>query len=387
MRRYFLMGVLPLLALFLGLTLSSSQAPPAEPLSAAEFQNLSLKLSERSGYFGTDNLVSNETSYLHVRRIIEDTVEPGQAYLGVGPDQNFTYIAQARPSIAFIVDIRRDNLLHHLYFKAIFNEATDRWRYLSLLFGRKLPDGEELPALAGASQLAARMEDLAPDREYFEANFQRLFDSLREAFPDLVLESDRPKVWSIASTFFEDGLQVRYEIPGRPMLTFFPSYAQLMSETDLDGNRGHYLDSEADYQFVRALERANRVIPVVGNFGGPKALKAVGEEVKSRGLRVSVFYLSNVEFYLFRSGIYRRFVENVASLPIDRKSLLVRSYFNNWFGTWRTHPNAVLNYFSTSLAQSTERFLDLDRRHPYDNYWDLVTRDYVGAPAQPAPVF
>lgn len=386
MRRYFLFGVPPALLLFLGITLSSSP-PTVEALDANEFQNLSLRLSERSGYFGTDNLVSNETSYLHVKAIIQDRVEPGQAYLGVGPDQNFTYIAESRPAIVFIVDIRRDNLLQHLYFKSIFSEAGNRWEYMSILFGKPLPEGERFDPKAGAADLVERFQELPSDEEYFSRNSTRLFDSLRASFPDLVMEEDRAKMMSIASAFFRNGLEVRYEIPGRPMLTFFPSYADLMLETDLQGNRGHYLDSEEDYQFVRGLELTNRIIPVVGNFGGVKALKAVGDEVRRRGLKVSVFYLSNVEFYLFRSGIYRRFVENVRNLPVDQDSLLLRSYFNNWFGTWRTHPNAVVNYFSTSLAQSIPRFLELDGKQPYDNYWDLVTRDYVGAPARPTPVF
>jgi hypothetical protein len=55
----------------------------------------------------------------------------GGAYLGVGPDQNFSYIADIRPAVAFIVDIRRDNLLLHLLFKALFADAGTRVEYLA----------------------------------------------------------------------------------------------------------------------------------------------------------------------------------------------------------------------------------------------------------------
>ena len=79
------------------------------------------QLSERGGYFDTDNLISNEKSYLHVIPALRDGGVTGGAYIGVGPDQNFSYIAQVRPAIAFIVDIRRDNLLLHLLFKALFS--------------------------------------------------------------------------------------------------------------------------------------------------------------------------------------------------------------------------------------------------------------------------
>jgi hypothetical protein len=37
-------------------------------------------------------------------------------YVGVGPYQNFTYISALDPDIAFVVDIRRKNLLHHLLY-------------------------------------------------------------------------------------------------------------------------------------------------------------------------------------------------------------------------------------------------------------------------------
>lgn len=384
-RRGYWLGIIPSLLLFLGIARFPVTSAPANQISDAEFQNISLRLSERSGFFGTDNLVSNETSFLHVKQDIEDFAEPGKAYVGVGPDQNFTYIAASQPSIAFIIDIRRDNLIHHLYYKGLFLNARNRWQYLSLLFGRRL-DSVKQERKASAAELVRELNRVPRDQEFFEGNFDRIFRQLQERFPKLLVEIDRAKMYSIASTFFEDGFDVRYEIPGRPMLTFFPSFGHLMQETDLKGKMGHYLNSETDFQILKELQETNRIIPVVGNFGGPSALKGIGDEIRSRGLTVSVFYLSNVEFYLFRNGIFRRFVDNVSNLPIDDKSLFIRSYFNNWFGTWRTHPNAVHNYFSTSLAQRIQRFLELDEKHEYENYWDLVTRDYLGAPARPSQV-
>ncbi len=383
-RRYWL-GIVPSLLLFAGVARFPTSPVQESQVSSQSFENTSLRLSERSGFFGTDNLVSNETSFLHVQRDIEHFAEPGQAYVGVGPDQNFTYIAAAKPSIAFIIDIRRDNLLHHLYYKGIFLNSRNRWEYLSQLFGRPL-DSIEPNKAANAADLVDKIDRISRDQQYFESSFDRLFNNLRERFPKLLVEIDRAKMYSVASTFFEDGFDVRYEIPGRPMLTFFPSFGQLMRETDLKGNMGHYLNSEKDFQFLKNLQEGNRIIPVVGNFGGPSALKGIGTELRNRGLTVSVFYLSNVEFYLFRNGIYRRFVENVRHLPTNGRSLFIRSYFNNWFGTWRTHPHAVQNYFSTSLAQHIQRFLELDDKRPYHNYWDLVTRDYVGASARPTSV-
>ena len=85
-------------------------------------------LSEPDGYFDTDNLISNERSYLEVLPELERRNVRGGAYIGVGPDQNFSYIAHIRPSVAFILDIRRDNLLLHLLFKALFQAGANARR-------------------------------------------------------------------------------------------------------------------------------------------------------------------------------------------------------------------------------------------------------------------
>src|SRR3989442_2839045 len=86
-------------------------APPRPAQDAPGFAAQIASLSERGGYFDTDNLISNESSYLQVLPELRRRNVHGGAYLGVGPDQNFTYIAQVRPAAAVIVDIQRDNLL------------------------------------------------------------------------------------------------------------------------------------------------------------------------------------------------------------------------------------------------------------------------------------
>src|SRR4030095_5831246 len=108
-------AALPILALlggilgFYGVSLAQFSGSPA-------FAQQIHELSEPGGSFDTDNLSSNERSYLHILPALRQ-VRGGGAYIGVGPDQNFSYIAAARPSIAFLIDVRRDNLLLHLLFK------------------------------------------------------------------------------------------------------------------------------------------------------------------------------------------------------------------------------------------------------------------------------
>src|SRR5215208_4153042 len=118
---------------------STSVAPATQAKDHKEFAALSARLSEGPGFFDSDNLISNETSYLHVFGRLSEYKLRGGVYLGVGPDQNFTYIAKIRPTRAIMIDIRRDNLLQHLLFKTLFVQARNRIEYLCLFFGKPFP--------------------------------------------------------------------------------------------------------------------------------------------------------------------------------------------------------------------------------------------------------
>ena len=104
-----------------------------------DFAQLVARLSEKAGYFGSDNLVSNELTYQHVLGKLAESGVKGGVYLGVGPDQNFTYMAQIKPKLAIMIDIRRDALLQHVMFKSLFMMSRSRVDYLSNLFARPLP--------------------------------------------------------------------------------------------------------------------------------------------------------------------------------------------------------------------------------------------------------
>src|SRR5262249_51445710 len=104
-----------------------------------------------------------------------------------------------------------------------------------------------------------------------------------------------------------------------------PTYADLMVATDESGAMRAYLASDESFKFMKKLETDNMVVPLVGNFSGPKAIRAVGEYLKENGAVVSVFYLSNVEEYLRQDGVWNAFCENVASLPVDETSTFIRS--------------------------------------------------------------
>ena len=362
-------------AAFLLSVLGQSQTA-ALHLSDERFQQLILELSEPPGYFDTDNLISNESSYLHVVPELAKVAQTGQVYLGVGPDQNFTYIVHVQPSLAIILDLRHENLLQHLYLKKLIELSRNRCDYLSKLFGKPLPSDSQSNCPIDAAGLVLYFSKLASDSAFFENTFSRIWQSILTRFPNLVRTEDRLICSNFAFAFFEDNFSLKFRSHFRRPRPYYPSYGALMVETDRTGKMGHYLNDESAFQLLRRMQLENRILPVVGDFAGSKALKKMGEYLKKQNYVVSAFYLSNVEFYLFRNRRFTQFTENVARLPIDNSSVFIRSYFNHG----RDHPQTVPGYPVTSLLQGIGSFLREHQTQPYLSYFDLVTRDYLTTP-------
>src|SRR5882762_3173716 len=141
-------------------------------LSDEAFWKLVTDFSEPGGYFRSDNFVSNETMFQYVIPELKKTTKHDGVYMGVGPDQNFTYIVALQPAIAFIVDIRRQNLVLHLMYKALIELSEDRAEFVSRLFSRPRPAG-----LDGSSSAAALLEAYAsalPSDELFARNLRQV---------------------------------------------------------------------------------------------------------------------------------------------------------------------------------------------------------------------
>src|SRR3954465_3044809 len=113
---------------------------PAQ-LSDREFWQLATDVSEPGGFFRSDNFLSNEMGFLFPIAELKRTTKPGGVYLGVGPEQNFTYIAALQPKMAVLFDIRRQMMVHHLMYKALFELSADRAEFLSKLFSRPRKTG------------------------------------------------------------------------------------------------------------------------------------------------------------------------------------------------------------------------------------------------------
>jgi len=306
--------------------LCTAVAPAPQP--AVPFAAQIASLSEPAGYFDTDNLISNERSYLQVLPDLRQRGVRGGAYIGVGPDQNFSYIAEIRPSIAFIVDVRRDNMLLHLLFKALFAESRTRVEYLAQLLGRPVPADLASWRTAPIDRLVAYMDATAPLASP-TALRRRLDTTIARAGVPLSAE-DRATIDRFHRRFIADGLALRFESTGRPPQAYNPTLRDLLRETDATGRQANYLAVEDAFQFVKGLQARDLVIPVVGDLSGPSAVAAIGKVLASRRELLSAFYVSNVEFYLFGAGRFPQFVSNLDRVPHARNSVLIRSIFGRF---------------------------------------------------------
>jgi hypothetical protein len=309
---------------------ATSLGTPEEPwparLDDQQFWAIVRRFSEPDGTFSpkgayrSDNLVSNERSLqqifpalLHLRR--------SGAYLGVGPEQNFTYIAALEPSIAFVIDIRRENLLLHLMYKALAEESADRVDFLSRLFARARPSG--LAPTSSIESIFAAFERSPRSAQLTQRTPRMIVDRLRDTHGFRLSAEDEAGITAVYSKFAEGGPQISWDPSGG---SWIPSYAELMAQADLQGQQRSYLASEQAFQVFRRYQLRNRIVPVVGDFGGPTTLQAISRYLARENTVVAAFYTSNVEVYLGDGR--QRFLTNAMALPRDERSTFIRTRFN-----------------------------------------------------------
>lgn len=349
----------------------SAPLPAQRPdsLSPTEFAALSARLSDRGGYFDTDNLISNEQSLLHPLTVLDRRGVRGGVYIGVGPDQNFNYLARVAPRLAIIADVRRDNLLHHLLFKALFTSTSSRVEFLALWLGRPAP-------APSARVLAWPVDSLvawAARTPITPASVDAALRTVRARLTTFGIPLDSQDLATITRfhrAFITDGIGLRFTSTGRAPRPYYPTLGQLLAERDLDGRQGSYLASETAFRVVQSLERRNLIIPVVGDLAGPKVLPAVAALLRQRGDAVSVLYTSNVEDYLIRAGTFATFVRHVQALPRTPESVIIRS----WFGGPGSHPLNVPGYYTTQLVEPMDAFARDVGVARVTRYADLVFR-------------
>jgi hypothetical protein len=304
-----------------------------ERLSDADFWALVDSVSEPGGYFRiADNFTSNEREIGQLYTMLRDRGTRGGVYLGVGPEQNFTYIAAIRPQMAFIVDIRRQAVMQHLMFKAIFEMAADRAEFISILFSRPRPQ-----ALDSTTAIQAIWEAYWPvksDSAAFLSNFARILELLTRTHGFTFTPDETAQLKWVYDNFFGWGPVISTRGgPGGGGGGNGTTFAHLTGySNDASGNPRSFLSSEENYAYVKGLHTRNLIVPVSGDFAGPRAIRAIGAWLQERGEVVSAFYVSNVEQYLFQEGKAVAFYDNVSTLPVNEASVFIRPYSFRRYG-------------------------------------------------------
>jgi hypothetical protein len=294
-----------------------------ERLGDAEYWALETSISEPGGYFQIeDNFTSNEMEVGRLYGMLRASHVNGGVYMGVGPEQNFTYIAAIRPKMAFVVDIRRQAVVQHLMFKAMFEMAADRADFISLLFSKPRPAG--IDSATPIKTIWTMFRDVASDSLVSRRTYARVVDHLTKTHGFTFTPDESKQLKAVYDAFYYWGpsISTRGSPSGRG-----GDFAELTGYSEDDTNQPRsFLSSEENYRYIKMLHERNLIVPVSGDFAGPKAIRAIGAYLKTHNGVVSAFYLSNVEQYLFNDGKSAAFYANVAALPADSASVFIRPY-------------------------------------------------------------
>lgn len=348
-----------------------SQSLPTR-LSSQEFWQLVTDVSEVGGEFRSDNFVSNEVTYQYVIPELVRGRSPGGVYIGVGPDQNFTYIVAMRPRIAFIVDVRRQAVIQHLMYKALVELSPDRATFLSMLFARPRPAG--VGPTATPQELFQAIYATGEDSVAYWRNLKAIKDRLIRHHGFALTPDDSSNIDYIYTSFYLAGPDITYNYGngrggyGRGM----PTYSQLMIENDGNGLNRSYMANEENYQTLRQMHLRNLIVPVVGDFAGERALRGIGRYLRKHRATVSAVYTSNVEQYLFQSvDNWKRYYDNIATLPLDSMSTFVRAVFSG--AGYRSSLSSSYGPRSVTLLCSIEELLREFREGRIYSYQQVVS--------------
>ena len=346
----------------------------SDDISPAKFTAIIQEFSEPGGYFQSDNFVSNEEEYLKVLDKMKELGASGGAYIGVGPEQNFTYIARVKPKIAFIVDIRRQAMIQQLFYKALFHLCPNRTEFLSRLLSRPVK-GPDAPPADAAMDALMRYFSLAPaDDHALSSNLTEIKKTIREDFKFPLSEDDRMSLDYIGKSFRDDGVYISFQMDSfrgrRRGGLYFPTMREILEQRDSRGTYGNFLASDEDYNFVRKLQKQNRIIPIIGDFAGTKAIKSIAGYLDRESIPVSVFYISNVEQFLFQYDEFEAFVKNVKSLPMRPNSLLIRTIASMYLIRSRRP-------MMETVLQNLPSFIKNYDAGRYPDYYDLVNTEFI----------
>lgn len=309
----------------------AARAPERLPerLTDAEFWTLVSDISEPGGYFRiSDNFTSNEMEVGAVSTMLRAAKISGGAYIGVGPEQNFSYIAAIRPAVAFVIDIRRQAVIQHLLFKALFELSNNRAEFISLTFSKPKPTFAD--TIRNVQNIWNSYSAVATDTAMAKRTYQRVLDQLTKTHQFKLTPEEIESLKWVWDAFTQYGPGINTQAAqgggggrGANRGNFITLTAQSLDTTGVPQS---FLSTDDNFKFVKSLHEKNLIIPVSGDFAGPKALRGIGAWLTKQNATVSAYYVSNVEQYLFMDGKQAAFYANTATLPLTATSVFIRPY-------------------------------------------------------------
>src|SRR5262249_4114768 len=255
----------PHLRIIIVFLISSAAAPlfhAAEPLpdklSDEAFWKMITDFSEEGGYFRFENFLSNELGFQYVIPALKELTKAGGVYMGVGPEQNFSYIVAIEPKMAFITDIRRQNMLELMMYKVFFELSPDRADFMSRLFARKRPPG--LNAESTAEELFTSFHDVQPDPLLSRQNLADVKNTVFKQHKFLMSEDDLANIEYVYRVFVEAGPDLDYQVGGGFGAGGSPTYMDLMTENDGQGKNRSFLATEENYRVIRDMQMKNLIV-------------------------------------------------------------------------------------------------------------------------------
>jgi len=272
----------------------------------------------------THYVTSNENRHEKFRVALEGH-PTGGVFIGIGADQNYMLVGWSRPELAIMADFDKYVVAVHDVYAAFFAAA-------------------ETPS--------------AFFRLWESVNRSRAKDAIRAYFPD---KAKRKKVWGMYK-------YSRKLVEGR--------LVWLRRHMKKKGVACVWTDAD-QYSFVRDLVRAGRVVAVLADLTGSKALAGIGDAARELKLPVRTLFTSNAEHYF---DFTKNFRANILGLPIDDKSLVLRTRSLGQ-GKYEYYSQKLTNMAMFLKDTGTARVYDMFRRRS-DTATELLYR-IDGKPGDP----
>jgi hypothetical protein len=192
----------------------------------------------------------------------------GGGYTGVASDQNYTFIALARSSWAWLFDYDPNVVRVHRVLRAMILDAPDR---------ASLTDHFRPKAIAHGLELIEHEYSSDPDKAAYLQAYKAYAPTLLKSYEHQRTDPTQAYTW---------------------------------------------LGSDEHYGYIRLLTQQGRMRAFKGNMLDKNTMQGIGEAARKLGVVIHIYYPSNAaEFWNFTDQ-YR---SNVRNLPFDDQSIVVQT--------------------------------------------------------------